>query len=451
MNQSDTGPISASCEALNRLLDSNHIRLGERHRNHLDWLVAHFGKPVIWSGAESVTSGSRLIVVVEPPTGPQVDLLVRSLHAACAVIIPFGENPAFDFLKSKLKDFGTIGSSGFDGPHELWWGGLHWSSLPHRGPEQLPLIVSCHPRSAGDDAASGLRQSLIALGLDFLIEAIDTASPNQMLGREKTKFILNAWETSRRPILWVEPDSILESSPVLLTRVNCDFAVHKWNRCEMSARTLYFGRSAAAETLLRTWHDFATGYPAVWDGYALDQAWSLISSQLPINTVWLPRSYHEASGGRGRRSNPVIIQRVDATTSDLGPDQGFPRALRAARRASRTGAPEALVAIKSQQEQKSEQDLRCAVTVILRDIQSADARTVAAAVDSVVAAFKKDSGGFGQLELSLCLWREDLNAATAVATVAKNKILNVTPAEKLSSNLFRSFAQNANVLPFSAG
>ncbi len=446
MTQSDTGPNSASSsEALNRLLDSHHIKLGERHRSHLDWLVTRFGHPAIWSGADSVTSGSRLIIVVEPPTGPQVDQLFRSLHSACAVVVPFGENPAFDFLKSKLKDFGTIGSSGFDGPHELWWGGLHWSSMPDGKREQLPLIVSCYPRAAGDDAVSGLRQSLTALDLDFLIEAIDTASLESMHGHEKTKFILRIWETSSRPILWVEPDSVFVVPPSLLTKLNCDFAVHKWNRCEMSARTLYFGRSDAAETLLRTWNDFATGYPAVWEGYALDQAWSLISSQLPINTIWLPRSYHEASGGRGRRSNPVIIHRVDATTSDLGPDQGFPKALRAARRAGRTGAPEALVAVKSND------GLRGAVTVILRDIQSADARAVATTIDTIVAAFKKDSGGFGQLELSLCLWREDVSAATAVATNARNRILNVTPAEKLSSNLFRRFAESANVLPFSAG
>ncbi len=158
MNQSGIEPISAfSSEALKQLLDSNHIKLGEQHRSHLDWLIARFGPPAVWSGANSVTSGSRLIIVVEPPTGPQVDLLYRSLHSACAVVIPFGENPAFDFLKSKLKDFGTIGSSGFDGPHELWWGGLHWSSMPDAKREHLPLIVSCYPRAAGDDAVADLR------------------------------------------------------------------------------------------------------------------------------------------------------------------------------------------------------------------------------------------------------------------------------------------------------
>ena len=452
MTPSRTGPISASSsEALKQLLDSNRIIIGERHRGHLEWLAGCFGHAAVWSEPRSAISGARLIIVVEPPTGPQVDLLYRSLHSACAVVIPFGENPAFDFLKSKLKDFGTIGSCGFDGPHELWWGGLHWSSMPDGTHEQLPLIVSCYPRAAGDEAVSGLTQSLAALNLDFHIEAIDTASPKILRGSDKTKFIRRMWSTSDRPILWVEPDSVFVTAPSLLTKVDSDFAVHKWNRCEMSARTLYFGRSAAAETLLRTWDEFAAGYPSVWEGYTLDQAWSLISSQLPINTVWLPRSYHEASSGRSRRSNPVIIHGVEATTNDLGPDQGFPKALRAARRAGRTGAPEALVAVKSQEGLKGQEDLRGAVTVILRDIQSTDARSVAATVDSVVAAFKKDPGGFSQLELSLCLWREDVNAATAVATTAKNKILNVTPAETLSSNLFRKFAETSNVIPFTAG
>ncbi len=89
MTQSDTGLyFSSSSEALTRLLDTHHINLGERHRRHLEWLVTRFGAPAVWGDVESVTSGSRLIIVVEPPTGPQVELLYRSLHAQCAVVIP---------------------------------------------------------------------------------------------------------------------------------------------------------------------------------------------------------------------------------------------------------------------------------------------------------------------------------------------------------------------------
>ncbi|MCP3374117.1 hypothetical protein [Bradyrhizobium cajani] len=40
-------------------------------------------------------------------------------------------------------------------------------------------------------------------------------------------------------------------------------------------------------------------YPAIWEGYLLDQARSLTSSQVALDTVWLPRSYHAMKGDLG--------------------------------------------------------------------------------------------------------------------------------------------------------
>ncbi|MBR1220959.1 hypothetical protein JQ557_23380 [Bradyrhizobium sp. U87765 SZCCT0131] len=422
-----------SLDRLDTLLHSHHVKLGERQRGRLHWLATRLGAPVIWEGPESHIAGSGLVVVLEPPTGPRAELFFRTLDDRSVVVIPFGENPAFDFLKSKLIDFGTIGAAGSEGPHELWWGGMNWGAIAHhdvRAP--LPRVESCYARALGADHITHLARSLTALELDFDITPRDDAPAGPLHGRDKADFILQMWETHDQPILWVDADAMLLEPPHLPAAIDGDFAVHKWNRWEMSTRVLYFGRSAAAEALLRTWRDFSHAYPGVWDGHALDQAWSVVSSQRALDTVWLPRSYHTMQGDQGTR--PVILHKRETTTASLGPDGGYPKALRTARRACRTGPPESLIVITAPEATIQP------VTVILRDTQSAGARTVAASVEAVADAFAGDPAGFSHLELSLCPWQDDVKTATAVATSARHRILELAPTDPIDGDLFRTLA-----------
>ncbi len=98
-----------SADALDALLQSHHIKLSHQQRRRLQWLGTRFGTPVVWDRPDVAIGDSKLIIVLEPPSGPRAELFYRALHAGCIVVIPFGENPGFDFLKSKLTDFGTIG------------------------------------------------------------------------------------------------------------------------------------------------------------------------------------------------------------------------------------------------------------------------------------------------------------------------------------------------------
>jgi hypothetical protein len=413
--------------------------LGEPQRRRLAWLAAHCGEPVVWDRHSPPPDSARVIIVVEPPTGPGAESFYRALHPRSIVVVPFGENPVFDFLKSKLRDFGTIGPSGAEGPHELWWGGRDWAAvLDPTAEAPPPLIVSCHPRRGDAAPIRRLTRSIEALGLDFVVEAIDTDHPEMMHASEKAGFIQNVWMKQGRPILWVEPDAILAKPPSLLASIDGDFAVHKWNRWEMTARTLYFGRSNAAQALLHAWHCFTSSYPTVWEGYLLDQAWSTVASQMPLETIWLPRSYHAAAADQAGRKPAVVVHDIEATTSDLGPDFSISRALRAARRAGRIGAPESLVVMKSPQ--PSDQ----AVTVILRDINNTGARTLAAHVEAITSAFATDCGGYGHLELSLCHWQEDVKATISAAHFGNNRILEIAPSDDLSDGLFRRLSQSAD-------
>ena len=99
---------------IERLLRSNGIRLGRPQQRRLAWLARRFGAPVLWQDGVRLTASDRLVIVIDPPKGTAAELLRRSLHSESVIAIPFGEHPAFDFLKSKLTDFGTIGASGID-------------------------------------------------------------------------------------------------------------------------------------------------------------------------------------------------------------------------------------------------------------------------------------------------------------------------------------------------
>jgi hypothetical protein len=416
-------------------LRSHGIRLGDAQRRRLDALVRRCGDAVVVGDAGTAHGASGVAIVTEPPSGAGAELMVRGLRADAVVVMPFGENPAFDFLKSKMTEFGTVGPCGADGPHEMWWGGLDWPILEDNA--AAPLVVSCHPATKGDDPARLLKISLARLALDGEIEPVETADPGRLSAFDKAGFIARMWRRHRRPLLFVEADSILRRPPLLPAQFGCDVALHKWNRWEMSARTLYFGRTAAAEALLDNWLRLAATYPDVWDGYVLDQAWSLTSSQVALDTLWLPRFYHALAGDAGTRRDATIVHNLPATTAALGPDPDFAALVQSARRAGRTGARDSLIVLTAAAPAPSRQ----AVTVILRDLGAANARAVASCIDQITEAYAADCGGFGRLELSLCPWREDVRAATESALMCSHRVLEITPRQHLPGDLFRLFAQ----------
>jgi hypothetical protein len=435
MTSHDTEPTDVTTGALDRLLRDNDIRLAQAQRRRLEWLVERFGAPRLHHVSDRQNGG--VVILLEPPTGTGAELFARSLDGSTIAVIPFGENPAFDFLKSKLSDFGTVGSSGAEGPHELWWGGASWTVLKRAANEHAapPRIISCYPRAAGENHGRRLMRAAARLGLEADVEPIETVSGDvRMTCFEAVEFIRRMWVRRSEPLLFVAEDAILNGAPGLPSSLDCDIALHKWNRWEMSARTLYLGRTAATEALLRNWQHLAAAFPQVFDGYLLDQAWSLTASQTALDTVWLPRSYHAPAGDTIAR-HATIIHPL-RTGTDLGPDPYFAGMLRAPRRAGRTGAGEPVVVMTSRA--NSEQG----VMVILRDTEGSDARAVAASVEAVAGAFANDSGGFAQLEVALCPWQDDVAAATGAARLAKHRIVEIAAGETASNDLFRTLARS---------
>ena len=425
-------------ENLDRLLQTGGVRLGRPQRDRLGWLVGQYGAPT-FDLNESRRAG--VIILREPLSGAAAELLYRSLTPGCAVVIPASENPGFDFLKSKLTEFGTVGPSGADGPHEMWWGGIGWSKFLTAADASTvrPRIVSCYPRGGDATAAFALRHSLERFDLPCHIEPIDTQLDDRVLCFEKAEFMLRMWNKYREPLLFVEAGATFREAPLLPTFLGCDVALHKWNRWEMSARTLYLGRTERAEMLLRAWQQLAASYPAIWEGYLLDQAWSLTSSQVPLDTVWLPRSYHALQGDLGAM-RATILHSEQTTTLDLGPDPGFAGIARTARRAGRTGPRDAFMVMSSKAETGT------GIAVILRDVSASDAGAVAATVEALTGAYAADCGGYGRLELTLCAWQDDVGAAREAAAHARYRILEIAPGQRIANDFFAAHASDDAVM-----
>jgi hypothetical protein len=432
MLQPNPGRASAPArERFPAMSPLNDLQFGKRQRAHIRRLADECGQPFVWDCRGELDTRARLIIVTRPPNGPQIEALRRSLESRSVVVIPFGENPSFDALKSRLNDYGMVAPSGSDGPHQLWWGGNNRAGFAFRGPRVTrPLAVSCHPSDADASHIARLTQSLRTFGLDHVIERIDGTPAEHVTGRHKIKFILDTWEKSSQPILWLDPDSVLTRPASLFDTTDCDVGLHKWRGWEIATRTLYFGRSAAAEAVLRTWLRFADMFPDIWEGYLLDQAWSLVASQAPLSTLWLPRSYHSLIGDPQRRE-PVIAHNLPPDTEELSPDPDFPTALRAARRSARTGSPEAQLVMTSRAGGHG------TVAVLLRHAGSVDAGSVAAIVEDVAKAFDADPAGFAQLEVSLCPWQSDLTSALAAAHQENAATIIVDPTQRVPGNIFR--------------
>jgi hypothetical protein len=93
--------------------------LGAVQRHRLLQLTRRYCGTVLWDGVSAATAPAVSVVVLNAATAPRVETLIGSLHENSIVVIPFGENPTFDFLKSKLHGYGSIGSQGAAAPHHI--------------------------------------------------------------------------------------------------------------------------------------------------------------------------------------------------------------------------------------------------------------------------------------------------------------------------------------------
>jgi len=328
-------------DAIDKLLkegEPDALCLGPTQRHRLLQLMRRYCGAVLWDGASVVTAPAVSVVVLTSATAPRVETLIGSLHENSIVIIPFSENPAFDFLKSKLHAYGSIGSEGTMAPHHVWWGGVKSLSVPtglYR--KEDTLFVSLFPRGfITEEKAAKLAADLKQLRLDHVVEGSSSEIPVHAGGLPKIDFIIHQWERANRPIFWIDPDARVRRHPLLPQSLGCDFAVHKRGSGRMETGAMFFHQTEPARALLEIWQRLTRDHPNLPEAFLLDQAWTLVSSQRQIETAWLPDTYWRAKLENWNRA--AIIQ-YDPLSAPLSPEDYFTLPFQRARRFGRLLVP----------------------------------------------------------------------------------------------------------------
>lgn len=167
--------------------------------------------------------------------------------------------------------------------------------------------------------AARLRGTLDRFGLDHILQPIDSRGRWEHNCAYKAEFLLEQWQASDRPIVWLDADATVEALPDLFSALTADVALHKWtwNHAEQDrgwefcSGTLYFGKSAHAEALLAQWLLRCQADPLTWDQVHLASAWCDISAVRPLKTSWLPRAYLHIDGAPG--VEPTVIRHWQAS------------------------------------------------------------------------------------------------------------------------------------------
>lgn len=432
-------PMDAASRALATVEQLVPLNLSVSQRYRLLWIIQRNGVPAVWSSGSDLAPGAGCTIVVDVPNGLECERFLQSLGMEAIVILPYSEDPLFDTLKANLCEYGTIGASGAEGPHQLWWGGRRADCISHDAECPMPLIVSCYaPGILNPNKVRRLILSADTLKLRHSILQDDAIALWETGSATKVRHIWNTWVAAECPVLWVEPDAMLNGYPALPAALDCDFAIHKRDNHAFDGSVLYFGQSSVTEALLQTWHRLCLTCPGVSDEILLDQAWSLVSSQCGLDTVWLPRSYC------GRRSawlpgeDPLIV-RDDSPrlllnlNGELLPllEHDLPATAIAARGYARTGAPEAQLVMRAETGEHGP------VAVLVHDSHATRPSSSSAVIEAIAAAFASDSGGFSHLEIVLCPSTADFDACTSA--MQDFWIVVTTPAERFGRNTFRIF------------
>ena len=402
--------------------------LGSIQRHRLQQLARRYCGTVLWDGASAVTEPARAVVVLNSATALRMEALVSSLHENSIVIVPFGENPTFDVLKSKLHAYGSIGSQGRTAPHHVWWGGLKPLSVPtglYR--KEDALFVSLFQRGfIFEEKAARLVADLKRLGLDHVLDGPQPELPFHAGGPRKIDFIIRQWEQAHRPIFWIDPEARVLQHPILPQSLGCDFAVYKHPSGEMETGAVFFHQTEAARALLETWQRLSRDRPDLPEAFLLDQAWTMVSSQRQIETAWLPEPYWRPAELK-TGSRPAVVQ-YDPASRPRPSEAYFTAPFQRARRFGRHQAPEAHLIMQGVAA------TRGPITVLIRDVLAGNAQSVSGAVEAAAQAFATDSGGFSYMEVVLCAWDDDVDAVMQIED--DTWVLVTDPSERLELNAF---------------
>lgn len=409
------------------------LRLGAVQLDRLRRLTGNFNCVTCWDGAGAVSAPAAAVVVTEAAHATRVQTLVNSLDENSIVVLPFGENPAFDLLKSRLHAHGSLGAHGAEAPHHVWWGGVKRPAVRtgvYR--KEDTLFVSSFRQAAREvDHADRLVGDLQRLGLSHTVMGIPQGGEIAWQSSSKVDFIIEQWMNTCRPVFWIDPHARPKGHPLLPQALGCDFAVYRRSNGAMTTGALFFHQTEPARALLDIWQRLTRSHPDLPESFLLDQAWTLATSQRQIETAWLPDAYWRSS--EMKTWDDAIILGKSAAGSDDELLAPFTMPLQSGRRFGRHQAPEAHLVMKGSA------GVRKPITVVIRDVLAASARDVGQAVGAAASAFAADDGGFSQMEIVLCGWNEDIKSVLHIENYSW--VLVTDPWERLQANAFSSLSR----------
>jgi hypothetical protein len=406
------------------------LRLTPAQRRHIDWLTIQFGPLQFIDHRSPVHDANGVVVITKPSKPIDVGPLLSGLNEKSAVVIPFGEDPAFDFLKSKLIPHGVISPSGFDGPHQLWWGSLgQIDGLRQQGLRTLPLIGTSYPYWFDERPVAVWRAAVKRFGLDAQIDYANGTS-----AFDKVESIAKIWRNAGRAILWLDPHATLRRPPDLTGTFACDVAFVRGNDGRARTDVLFLAKTPATETLLRAWLKLSEEFGDLPEEILFDEAWALISSQQSLSTVWLPQAYDVTRGD----SDAVIV--AGDATKRADDERDIVPEIRAAQAAGRIAAPAPHLIVDGGIQSGQ------TATVLLCTDAFGDQSTLVERLEDIATAFTRDCGGFSRLEIVICESRDDIKRTLGAAERAGSTAVIARPG----SGIPRTFFSRPGVKKFGA-
>jgi hypothetical protein len=265
------------------------------------------------------------------------------------VFVHGSEQERFDEVKSRFVELGHMGECPEAPGAHLWWGSIRgWEGNGRRAGE-LPVIVSYFTTNTPyEDEARELVQTCDALGLEHRVVGVPARGTWEGNCAMKAGFVLEMWESLRRPVLWVDADARVRRAPELLRGMSADLGVYKAARWQFASGTVFVNVTELGRELLRVWKRRCEEQPRVYDQVHLDRAWEEVSTRAPLETVWLPQAYTRIfdkpeeldGGGAAVIEHFQASRRLKKVVTDGEPFAKvvFDEATKAARRASRPRA-----------------------------------------------------------------------------------------------------------------
>lgn len=417
-------------QTLRDLFDRRRLKIGAFQFERL-YAILDGGGPVATLDDAGNLGKCGVVIVDEPPTPTQLSMLLHRLSPEATVVIPFSEDPAFDFIKSKLRGHGMIGACAPHAPHQIWWGALREPKSAGSVDmlRRAHVVSSVARRTHEDRDAIAFEQALANLGVSCNIRRSEPDIYCDDDPALRSRLLLEAWKETEQPLIWLDPSGGPDLSALSLNLNGADFAAIPTTDGGFSTNLLYFARSDATFDLLKSWNGLCRDFPKLPADHLLDAAWAMVCAQRNLVTTWLAPEGCKAVADALKAYPAYPFDHAVRMIAAPTPSR------RQARKSSRTGSPEPTCVAKGYIHGRGP------ITMVTVSEQ-ASAHDVALAIENAFDAFAANNGEFSLFGTIVC--GNTAEAAQAIAAMGEGWIFYVAAGAVLNPDTFVTLAKHAD-------